>query len=140
MEEGGCGGKAVDAATIAFAINGRAAGPTATWRPGGLPDDPEGGIRLTVAGMTIGLRGVRAVYVQDAGGGFDIHVARRAGLRQCPLRPTLDRRRNPAHARRRGARAFYVQSADGAIDSHIAGAPGFVNAAFARRWIAGVIE
>ena len=142
VEEGGCGGKAVDGATIAFAIDGRAARPTATWRAGGLPDDREGGIALTAAGMTIGIRGARAVYVQDAGGGFDIHVVgapdfvnARFGQRwivaATPLTLTLDTE---------GARAFYVQSADGAFDSHVAGAPDFVNAAFARRWIADAIE
>ena len=142
VEEGGCGGKAVDGATIAFAIDGRAARPTATWRAGGLPDDREGGIALTAAGMTIGLRGARAVYVQDAGGGFDIHVVgapefvnARFGQRwivaATPLTLTLDTE---------GARAFYVQSADGAFDSHVVGAPDFVNAAFARRWIADAIE
>ena len=142
VEEGGCGGKAADGATIAFAIDGRAARPTATWRAGGLPDDREGGIALTAAGMTIGLRGARAVYVQDTDGGFDIHVVgapdfvnARFGQRwivaATPRTLTLDTE---------GVRAFYVQSADGAFDSHVAGAPDFVNAAFARRWIAGAIE
>ena len=100
------------------------------------------GIALTAAGMTIGIRGARAVYVQDAGGGFDIHVVgapdfvnARFGQRwivaATPLTLTLDTE---------GARAFYVQSADGAFDSHVVGAPDFVNAAFARRWIADAIE
>ncbi len=142
VEEGGCGGKAVDGATIAFAVNGRAARPTATWRAGGLPDDREGGIALTAAGMTIRLRGVRAVYVQDVDGGFDIHVPgapdfvnARFGQRwiaaATPLTLTLGME---------GVRAVYVQSADRTFDSHVAGAPDFVNAAFARRWIADAIE
>ena len=142
VEEGGCGGKAVDGATIAFAVNGRAARPTATWRAGGLPDDREGGIALTAAGMTIRLRGVRAVYVQDMDGGFDIHVpgapdfvnarfGRRWIAAATPLTLTLGTE---------GVRAVYVQSADRTFDSHVAGAPDFVNAAFARRWIVDATE
>ena len=144
VEEGGCGGKAVDGAVVAFAINGVPAGQTATWRAGGLPDDREDGIPLTAAGMTIRLRlrGASAVYVRDVDGGFDIHVAgapdfvnARFGQRwvaaATPFTLTLGME---------GVRALYVQSTDRTFDSHIVGAPDFVNAAFARRWVVDAIE
>ena len=140
---GACGGGAVDGAVVAFAIDGRAATAEATWRSGGLPDDVENGIALTVAGTTIGLQGARAVYVLDSDRAFASYVVgapdfvnaafagrwvAASGAAATPPTLTLDIE---------GARAVYVLGADGVFASYVVGAPEFVNAAFVQRWIVG---
>ena len=80
---GDCYGRAIVGALVTFAIDGRTAEQTATWLPGGVPDDTANGIALTLAsalpplatdGLRLGLRGARAVLVLDEDGVFHIYV------------------------------------------------------------------
>ena len=182
VDAGGCGGGAVDGATIAFAVNGRAATPTATWRPGGVPDDVSNGITLTVdanprrlpayyyggglragAVVTASIGGVECgKATADASGGWSILVAAggcggraAAGavvafaINGRAAWPTVTWEAGGLPAGREdgitltagmrlrlgGARAVYAQGEAGGYGVYVVGAPDFVNAAFAGRWV-----
>ena len=139
VAEGECGGGAAPGAAVSFAVNGRAASPAATWEAGG----PGEGITLTVAGMTLGLRGASALYVLDTDGVFAIYVVGAPDFLNAPFAerwivasgtdatpPTLTLGIEEASA-------VYVLDADGVFTIHVVGAPDFLNARFAERWIVG---
>ena len=141
VREGDCGGGAADGAVVSFTLDGIEARPKAAWEAAGVT-----AVALTADWTTLALEGARAAYVQDTDGGIASYVVGAPDFVNAAfVRRWVVDSEGPAAGPAltlgiEGARALYVQGADGAIASYVVGAPDFVNAAFARRWIADAIE